>query len=91
MPPPAVLTTTVSTRGQVILPSTIRQGRDWRAGTRLVVEDTADGVLLRAAPIFPATRPSDVFGSLRSDGPPLTLEEMDAAVAAEARRRDAGD
>jgi hypothetical protein len=36
---------------------------------------------------FPPTRPEDVFGMLRRDGPPITLEQMDAAISAEARRR----
>jgi AbrB family looped-hinge helix DNA binding protein len=80
-------TTVVSTKGQVILPKAIRQQRRWDAGTRLVVEDTPDGVLLRPAPLFPVTKPKDVFGSLRHSGPPKTLEEMEAGVAREARRR----
>lgn len=89
MPPP--LTTTLSTKGQVILPAAIRAAHAWRPGTRLVVEDTPGGVLLTAAPLFPTTLPSEVFGCLPHAGPPMTLEAMDAAVAAEARRRDAGD
>ena len=84
---PEVLTTTVSTMGQVILPSAIRQRRRWDAGTKLVVEETADGVLLKAAPLFPPTTIDEVFGSLKYDGPARTIEEMDAAVLAEARRR----
>lgn len=85
------LTTTVSTKGQVILPSAIRQRREWRAGTRLTVEETADGVLLKPAPAFSETRPQDVFGMLPHKGEPKTLEEMDAGVLAEARRRHARD
>ena len=85
------LTTTVSTKGQVILPSAIRQRREWRAGTRLTVEETADGVLLKPAPAFPETLPQDVFGMLPHRGKPKTLEEMDAGVLAEARRRHARD
>ena len=81
------LTTIVSTKGQVILPSAIRQRRDWKAGTRLIVEDTAEGVLLKPAPAFAATRPEEVFGVLTYRGKPKTLEEMDASVLAEARRR----
>jgi AbrB family looped-hinge helix DNA binding protein len=83
------LTTTVSTKGQVILPKAIRQRRDWSPGTRLVVEETADGVILRRAPIFPRTRPEDVFGMLKHDGPPITIEEMDAAITDEVKRRHA--
>jgi AbrB family looped-hinge helix DNA binding protein len=82
-------TTIVSTKGQVILPKAIRQQRRWGAGTRLVVEDTPEGVLLRPAPLFPATKPRDVFGSLPHRGAPKTLEEMQAGITAEARRRHA--
>jgi AbrB family looped-hinge helix DNA binding protein len=85
------LTVTLSTKGQLILPKSIRQQRRWDAGTRLIVEDTAEGVLLKAAPIFEPASPEDVFGSLKVSGPPKTLEEMDAGVLAEARRRHARD
>ena len=83
------LTTTVSTKGQVILPKAIRERRNWPAGTRLVVEETADGVLLRAAPVFAPTRPEDVAGMLAYRGPPKTLDEMDAAITTEVKRRRA--
>jgi AbrB family looped-hinge helix DNA binding protein len=80
-------TTTVSTKGQVILPKSIRQRRQWGPGTRLIVEDTPDGVLLRRLQLFAPARGEDVFGCLAFTGPAKTLEEMDAAVAAEAERR----
>ncbi len=85
------LTTTVSTKGQVILPKVIRQRREWNAGTRLVVEETPEGVLLKLAPSFAETRPEDVFGMLPYKGKPKSLEEMEAGVLAEARRRHARD
>jgi AbrB family looped-hinge helix DNA binding protein len=66
-------TTTVSTKGQVILPKAIRERRKWTAGTRLVVEDTPDGVLLKPAPLFMPTRPEDVAGMLAYDGPAKTI------------------
>jgi len=81
------LTTVVSTKGQVILPKAVRQHCDWPPGTRLVVQETTDGVLLRRAPLFEVTNMSDVYGSLNYDGPTRTIDEMDAAVLAEARRR----
>jgi len=85
------LTTTVSIEGQVILPKAIRERRQWTSGTRLAVEDTPDGVLLRQVPLFAATTPDAVFASLPHKGAPKTLAEMDAGVAMEARRRHAGD
>ncbi|QCI99937.1 AbrB/MazE/SpoVT family DNA-binding domain-containing protein [Agrobacterium larrymoorei] len=86
MSQPEKLTTTVSTKGQVILPKAIRQHRDWGAGTRLTVEETAEGVLLKRMPTFAPTRSADVFGMLPNDGAPKTLEDMDSAILAEARR-----
>jgi AbrB family looped-hinge helix DNA binding protein len=85
------LTTTVSTKGQVIIPKAIRDRSQWPPGTRLTVETTPDGVLLKAAPAFAPTRPEDVFGSLPSAGPAKTIAEMDAAIEAEAKRRHARD
>jgi len=85
------LTTIVSTKGQVILPKVIRQRREWDTGTRLLVEETPEGVLLKPAPAFVETRPEDVFASLPHRGRPKTLKEMEAGVLAEARRRHARD
>jgi len=83
------LITTVSTKGQIILPKAIRQRRNWAPGTRLVVEDTPDGVLLRAAPVFAPTRTEEVAGMLGYRGRPKTTEEMDAAITVEVKRRHA--
>lgn len=84
-------TTIVSTKGQVILPKAIRDERHWAAGTRLTVEQTPEGVLLKSAPAIPQTKPEQVFGMLAHSGPPLTLADMDAAITVEARRRHARD
>jgi AbrB family looped-hinge helix DNA binding protein len=89
MPPPAKLTTTLSTKGQVILPASIRRRRHWDAGTRLTVEETPDGVVLKSATLFPPTTPEQVFGSLRYQGEPKSLEEMQQGILAEVRRRHA--
>ncbi|MGD0187252.1 MAG: AbrB/MazE/SpoVT family DNA-binding domain-containing protein [Roseiarcus sp.] len=82
--------TKVSTKGQVILPKAIRDKRKWTPGTELTVEETPEGVLLRSAPLFAPTRFEDVAGMLRGKSPvgrALSIEEMDEAVMAEARRR----
>lgn len=69
------------------MPKAIREQRRWKPGTKLTVEDTPHGVLLKPEPLFPPTRPEDVFGCLKYTGKPKTIEEMDAAVMAEAKRR----
>lgn len=80
------LTTTVSTKGQVILPKAVREHLGWGVGVKLVVEESSGAVTLRRAPLFTQTDMNTVFGQLKSPVGPLSLEEMDAAVAEEALR-----
>ena len=81
---PERLPATLLANGQVILPKTIRDLRHWEPGTRLVVENAVDGVLLKAATVFAPTRPEDVFASLPRKGAPKTLAEMKVGIV----RRD---
>lgn len=80
-------TTVLSTKGQLILPKAIRDQRHWEAGARLTVEDTPDGVLLKPEPVFAPTTIDAVFGSLDHEGSARSIEDMDAAIMAEAKRR----
>ena len=89
MPAPEKLTTTVSTKGQIILPKAIRQALSWEAGKKLIVEYASEGVLLKPLPVFAKTRNKDVFGCLAFGGVPKTVAEMRAGVLAEAKRRHA--
>ena len=83
-------TTTISTKGQVILPKTIRDELRWGAGTPLEVEHAPGGVLLKPVTrVFAPTRPEEVFGCLPYAGKPKSVDEMDAGLAAEAARRHA--
>ena len=84
-------TTVVSTKGQVILPKPIRDSKGWGAGKELIVEETRDGVLLRAARPFAPTKPEEVFGSLSHHGKRLSDQDIEKALRAAARRRYAGD
>jgi AbrB family looped-hinge helix DNA binding protein len=81
------LTTTISTKGQVILPKPLRDARKWGPGTRLVAEETPEGILLRAVPVAKATALDDVVGMLKYKGPPVSIEDMNAAIDAEVLRR----
>lgn len=86
MPRATPETTTVSSKGQMVLPKSLRDRRNWGAGTRLVVEETEDGVMLRRAPAFARTDPEEVFATLRRDRPAVSLEEMEAAVLRQAQQ-----
>ena len=89
MAPPAP-STRLSTKGQVILPAELRKKRGWQPGQVLEVRETQEGLLLTAAPAFPRAAAGAAFGLLRrADGPVLLIEDMDRAVADEARARHA--
>ena len=77
----------LSSKGQFVLPKAIRDNHHWYTGTKFVVIDRGDEVLLR--PVKPFTETS--FESLDAPsvyaGPPLTLEDIDRAVANEVGKR----
>lgn len=82
-------TTKLSTKGQLILPKSIRDKHQWQAGAEFIVEETPDGILLRQARPFPPTRLEDVIGSLKYHGKAKTVEEMERGIAEAVRKRHA--
>ena len=87
MAKPDRITTTVSPKGQVILPKAIRDRRSWKPGARLIVKETPEGVLLTEERQFRRTTVDEVFGMLKYDGPPVSIEDMDGAVTEQLRAR----
>jgi AbrB family looped-hinge helix DNA binding protein len=84
-------TTRLSSKGQIILPKTVRDVHHWAPGTDFSVEDTGDGVLLRPIKASQPTRLEDVVGCLPVKGSARSIEEMDSVIEAELRdRRDRG-
>ena len=84
-------TTRLSSKGQIILPKTVRDAHHWGPGTDFSVEDSGEGVLLRPVRTGQPGRLEDVVGCLPTKGPARNVEEMDDAIAAELRdRRDRG-
>jgi AbrB family looped-hinge helix DNA binding protein len=79
--------TRVSSKGQVIIPKQVRERHGWAAGMELEVEDRGDAVVLRPARSFARTTIDEVRGCLKYTGPRVTIEQMDKAVLAEARKR----
>jgi len=73
-------TTRLSSKGQLVLPKSIRDADDWGEGTEFTVERVAEGVLLRPLRPVPPTRLEDVVGSAGYQGPPRSLEQMEPAI-----------
>jgi AbrB family looped-hinge helix DNA binding protein len=81
--------TRISTKGQVILPKALRDKRHWKAGMELDIEDRPDGVLLKVRHHKKKGSILDLAGAIRYDGPRRTIEEMNAGIIEEVRRRHA--
>jgi AbrB family looped-hinge helix DNA binding protein len=80
-------TTRLSTKGQIVLPKSLRAARAWRPGTEFTIEEIGDGVLLRPAARFPVARLDEVAGCLRSGQKTKTLKQMRTARVREVLRR----
>jgi AbrB family looped-hinge helix DNA binding protein len=82
-------TTRLSSKGQIILPKSVRESRHWEPGTEFIVEETPEGVLLRPIKPYKPTRVEDVAGCLKFGGPPKSLQEIESAIEQEVRARHA--
>ena len=84
--PAALPTTRLSTKGQVILPKSVREAEALEPGAEFTVEKVPEGILLRPLKTAPS-RIEDVSGCLRYRGKPKSVAEMNRAIAMEIRER----
>jgi AbrB family looped-hinge helix DNA binding protein len=80
-------TTKISSKGQVVLPKSLRESQKWDSGTELAVEIKDEGIFLRELNPFPETNVDRVFGCLKYKGKARKVAEMNKAIDKEARRR----
>jgi len=71
-----IATATLSSKGQVVIPKSIRDQLHWESGHELIIETTDSGVLLKAKPTGKTLRLEDLRGFLKVDGPPVPIEEL---------------
>lgn len=73
-------TTRLSTKGQVILPKSIREQGRWEPGTEFEVTARDGGVFLAPKSRRKRYTIDDLIGCLPYDGPPKTLEDMQRGI-----------
>ena len=81
-------TTRLSSKGQIVLPKSVREARSWKPGTEFAVDETSEGILLRPLRPFPPTSIADVFGCLKYKGRAKSLRQMEMTIAKGVRVRD---
>ena len=79
--------TILSTKGQIVLPSELRETLGLKPGTRFLIEERDGGILLRPRPVKTGTLGA-LRGCINYTGRAVSIEEMDSAIMAEAARRN---
>jgi AbrB family looped-hinge helix DNA binding protein len=79
--------TKLSSKGQVVLPKSFREARNWKPGTEFAVEEVNGGLLLRPLRPFVPTRLDEVVGCLQYRAKPKTLKQMERAIEAGVKER----
>jgi AbrB family looped-hinge helix DNA binding protein len=79
------MTTQLSSKGQLVIPKEVRDRLGWKPGTELNLETQGQSVILRPVYELPETSFEDLIGCVPYDGPPVSLAEMEEAIAEGAR------
>ena len=75
-----MISTKLSSKGQIIIPKTIRSGHCWKTGQEFIVINQKDAIILKPKAPFPETKLDNVAGFLTHNGDPLSLEDLDKAI-----------
>lgn len=84
--------TTLSAKGQVVIPKDVRDALGLKPGQALDVIRTGDGVLLRPRSARSGKTFEEITARLREiassyKGPPVAIEEMNETIATEYQKR----
>jgi AbrB family looped-hinge helix DNA binding protein len=72
----SVITTKLSSKGQIVIPKEIRDELHWEAGTELTLVATGSGVSLKAISAKTGRNLGDLIGLLKHEGAPIAIEEL---------------
>jgi AbrB family looped-hinge helix DNA binding protein len=79
--------TTLSSKGQIVIPKQIRQSHGWRAGMKFNLAEEGNALVLKPSGRRPTRTVEEVIGCAGYTGPRKSVEEMDAGILDEARRQ----
>jgi AbrB family looped-hinge helix DNA binding protein len=80
-------TTRLSSKGQIIIPKSVRTANHWREGLEFAVIDTGDGILLKPKAPFTPTTLNEVTGLFKNSVKARSDAEIQAALTAAAKRK----
>lgn len=71
-----IVTATLSSKGQIVIPKEIRDALQWEAGMELTLVSSASSVTLKSMPKKTGRNLADLIGMLKHDGPAIPTEEL---------------
>ena len=77
--------TTLSSKGQIVLPKELRDRRGLRAGAELEIEEVPEGMLLRLVGGVSAGALGELLGCTGYRGPRKTIAQMEEGIRKGAR------
>lgn len=77
--------TTLSSKGQIVIPKELRDRRGLHAGAELEIEEVPEGVLLRLVAAPSAEAVGDLLGCTGYRGPRRTIADMQEGIRKGAR------
>jgi AbrB family looped-hinge helix DNA binding protein len=81
--------TRLSSKGQLVLPKSVREDRNWGPGTEFVVEQVKDGVLLRPVKPVHTVTAKDLLGCTGYRGPARSQAQMNEGIVRAIKDRHA--
>ena len=76
--------TTLSSKGQIVIPLKIRQRHGWKSGICFNITDEGDALVLRPPVNKKTTVLEEVIGCVNYSGPKKSLSDMNAGLGGEA-------
>lgn len=73
-------TTRLSSKGQVIIPKSIRNTHQWSVGQEFTVEEIDNGILFKPKTPFPKATVKDVAGCLKYNRLSKSIKQMNDAI-----------
>jgi AbrB family looped-hinge helix DNA binding protein len=80
-------TTRLSTKGQIVLPKTVRSAHNWEVGTEFRIETRENGILLIPTRGTGRSALDEVAGCIGYVGKPKSLASMKEAIRNKVRSR----
>ena len=77
----------MSTKGQIVIPRSIRGRHRWEQGTEFTIEEDGDTLVLRPLKPFQPTSLEAGLGCTGYRGPAKSLEQMEEGIARELKQR----